>query len=71
MGRKVVAELNRKLGDGISLEWEELRSSDVQGRARSLAGLVTAGATLESAAAETGFRNLVAAPVRETENVEA
>lgn len=70
LGRKVVAELNRKLGDGISLEWEELRSSDVQGRARSLAGLVTAGATLESAAAETGFKNLVAAPMPEVERVE-
>ena len=65
LGRKVVAQLNAKLGDGISLEWEELRSSDVQGRARSLGALVDAGATLESAAAEAGFRNLVAAPTPE------
>ena len=71
LGRKVVAELNAKLGDGISLEFEELRSSDVQNRARSLAGIVDAGATLESAAAETGFKNLVAAPTPPVERVEA
>ena len=70
LGRKVVAELNRKLGDGITLEWEELRSSDVQGRARSLGAMVTAGATLESAAAEAGFKNLVAAPMPEVNNVQ-
>ena len=70
LGRKVAAELNTKLGDGITLEFEELRSSDAQARARSLAGLVDAGATLESAAAETGFKRLVAAPKPEVERVE-
>ena len=65
LGRKVAAELNLKLGDGISLEWEELRASDSQARARSLAGIVKAGFTPESAAAETGFHNLVAAPTPE------
>ena len=66
LGRKVAAELNLKLG-GVALEFEELRSSDAQSRARSLAGLVDAGATLESAAAETGFKRLVAAPIPEPE----
>ena len=70
LGRKVAAELNAKLGDGIRLEFEELRSSDVQNRARSLKGIVDAGATLESAAAETGFKNLVAAPITEVQRVE-
>ena len=64
LGRKVAAELNAKLGP-VELEWQELRASDIQGRSRSLAGLVNAGATLESAAAETGFHNLVAAPTPE------
>ena len=67
LGRKVAAELNAKLGDGVEMEWQELRASDIQGRSRSLAGLVNAGATLESAAAETGFHNLVAAPTPEPE----
>ena len=70
LGRKVAAELNRKLGDGIALEWMELRASDIQGRSRSLAGLVNAGATLESASLETGFKQLVAAPKPEVERVE-
>ena len=64
LGRKVAAELNQKLGP-VELEWQELRASDIQGRSRSLAGLVNAGATLESTAAETGFHNLVAAPTPE------
>ena len=67
LGRKVAAELNAKLGDSIALEWMELKASDIQGRSRSLAGIVTAGATLESAAAETGFKHLVAAPMPEVE----
>ena len=67
LGRKVSAELNAKLGDGITLEFEELRSSDSQARARSLAGLVDAGATLESASLETGFHNLIAAPTPEVD----
>lgn len=67
LGGKVAAELNAKLGDGsITIEFEELRSSDAQARARSLKGLVDAGATLESAATETGFKRLVAAPTPPT-----
>ena len=65
LGKKVAAQLNAKLGDGITLQWDELQSSDSQPRARALGGLVDAGATLESAALETGFKRLVAAPTPE------
>ena len=67
---KVAAELNLKLPGGVTLGFEELRASDLSGRARSLAGLVNAGATLESAAAETGFHNLIAAPMPEVADVQ-
>ena len=61
LGRKIETELTRKLGT-VTLEWTELRAADIQARARSAASLVTAGATLESAAREVGFKNIVAAP---------
>ena len=33
LGRKVETELQRKLEDTVTLEWGELRASDIQGRA--------------------------------------
>ena len=66
LGRKVAAELNSKLGDGIS-KWNGRNSERLIFKAVPVRwqGWSTLGATLESAAAETGFHNLIAAPIPE------
>ena len=40
LGRVIEAELRTKLDPGISITWDELRASDLQGRARAWRSLV-------------------------------
>lgn len=54
LGRLVAFEAAR-VGLGISLDWDALFASDVQGRARAFQSLVAAGMTLEQAAATSGI----------------
>ena len=55
LGRLVESELQDKLDDEISISWTELRASDLQGRARSVASLVGAGVPVQAAAKEAGL----------------
>lgn len=59
---EVETELQRKLEDSVTLEWGELRASDIQGRARSFAAFVDGGLSVESAAKEVGLKNTTPAP---------
>ena len=43
LGKKVEAELTLKLDDGISISWQELRASDLSGRARAFQSMVGGG----------------------------
>ena len=62
LGRKVEHELQMKLEDMVTLEWQELRASDIQGRARSFKSFVDGGLSVESAAKEVGLKNTTPAP---------
>ena len=64
LGRKVEHELSEKLEDSVTLEWQELRASDIQGRARSFKSFVDGGLAVESAAKEVGLKNTTPAPVK-------
>ena len=55
MGRIVTTELSAKLETDIQLGWDELRASDVSGRARAFQSMVTAGMNIEKAAALSGL----------------
>ena len=55
LGRMVAAELTEKLDAPVRLDWEELRASDIAGRARAFSGLVTGGMDLDRAAALSGL----------------
>ena len=54
LGRMVAAELSEKLAP-VSLDWEELRASDIAGRARAFGALVGNGMDLDRAAALSGL----------------
>lgn len=54
MGRIVEAEAAR-IGLAISLDWDQLFASDIQGRARAFQSLVNGGMSLEAAAAASGI----------------
>ena len=62
LGRKVEHELQLKLEDSVTLEWGELRASDIQGRPRSFKSFVDGGLAVESAAAEVGLKHRTPAP---------
>ena len=49
LGAIVAEELSLKLDAQISLEWSELRASDIQGRARALQSMVGAGVQIGTA----------------------
>ena len=51
LGRLVEAELQAKLDGGISLSWDELRASDIQGRARAFRSLTGAEGGIDAAKA--------------------
>ena len=56
LGRMVAAELSEKLGAPIKLDWEELRASDIAGRARAFGTMVsTGGMDVDRAAALSGL----------------
>ena len=55
LGRMVAAELSEKLNTPIRLDWEELRASDIAGRARAFGTMVTGGMDLDRAAALSGL----------------
>ena len=55
MGRLVESELQAKLDDEVSLSWQELRASDLSGRARSFQSMVGAGMEVERAAGLAGL----------------
>ena len=54
LGRKVESELRRRLGD-VSLDWSELRASDLSGRARAFQSMVGAGIDISKAAGLAGL----------------
>ncbi len=55
LGRLVAAELSEKLEAEISLDWTELRASDIAGRARAFQSLVGGGMDVAKAAALSGL----------------
>ena len=55
LGKLVEAELRDKLDDEVSLSWQELRASDLSGRARAFQSLVGGGKTVEEATAIAGL----------------
>ena len=57
LGRKVESELRRRLGD-VSLDWSELRASDLSGRARAFQSMVGAGMDISKAAGLAGLMDI-------------
>ena len=55
LGRLVESELQEKLEDTVTLSWQELRASDLSGRARAFQSLVGGGKTVEEATAIAGL----------------
>ena len=55
LGRMVAAELTEKLGAPVRLDWDELRASDIAGRARAFGTMVTGGMDVDRAAALSGL----------------
>ena len=55
LGRMVAAELSEKLNTTIRLDWEELRASDIAGRARAFGIMVGIGMETDRAAALSGL----------------
>ena len=54
LGNLVEAELSAKLETSISLQWDDLRASDIASRARAFQSLVGGGMAVEAAAAVSG-----------------
>ena len=54
LGRLVEAELQDKLEDTVALSWQELRASDLSGRARTFQSMVGGGMAVDKAVAVTG-----------------
>ena len=55
LGKKVERELQDNLEDSITLSWQELRASDLCGRARAFQSMVNGGMGVERAAALAGL----------------
>ena len=55
LGRMVAGELSAKLDTAVSLDWEELRASDIAGRARAFGVMVSNGMDLAKAAGLSGL----------------
>ena len=55
LGRLVEAELKDKLDDEISLSWQELRASDLSGRARAMLSMVNGGMAVTDAVSVAGL----------------
>ena len=54
LGKMFAAELSEKLNDEITLDWTELRASDIAGRARAFGTFVQGGMDIKEAAAISG-----------------
>ena len=55
LGRLVEAELRTKLEDTVTLSWQELRASDLSGRARAFQSMVGGGMTVAEAVSVAGL----------------
>ena len=55
LGRLVQAELQDKLEDSVTLSWQELRASDLSGRARAFQSMVGGGMEVSAAVAVAGL----------------
>ena len=55
LGRLVESELKAKLDDEVSLSWQELRASDLSGRARAFQSMVGGGMDISKAIAVAGL----------------
>ena len=55
LGKLVEAELQDKLEDTVTLSWQELRASDLSGRARAFQSMVGGGMEVERAAGLAGL----------------
>ena len=55
LGRMVESELQDKLEDTVTLSWQELRASDLSGRARAFQSMVGGGMEVERAAGLAGL----------------
>ena len=55
LGKMVAAELSAKLDTEVSLDWGELRASDIAGRARAFGTMVSNGMDLTQAAGLSGL----------------
>ena len=55
LGRLVESELQDKLEDTVTLSWQELRASDLSGRARAFQSMVGGGMEVERAAGLAGL----------------
>ena len=55
LGRLVESELQAKLEDRVTLSWQELRASDLSGRARAFQSMVGGGMDVGQAVAVAGL----------------
>lgn len=55
LGRKVEAEMRAKLDDDVTLSWQELRASDLSGRARAFQSMVGGGMDISQAVSIAGL----------------
>ena len=55
LGRLVEAELQDKLEDSVTLSWQELRASDLSGRARAFQSMVGGGMAVDQAVSVAGL----------------
>ena len=55
LGRIILTELRAKLAPDLDVGWNELRASDVQGRARAFQSLVGGGMEIERAVTVSGL----------------
>ena len=55
LGRLVESELQEKLEDTVTLSWQELRASDLSGRARAFQSMVGGGMAVDQAVAVAGL----------------
>ena len=55
LGKKVAAELQVKLDDSLTMAWEDLRASDLSGRARAFQSMINGRMAVDRAAALAGL----------------
>ena len=55
LGKLVESELQEKLEDNVTLSWQELRASDLSGRARAFQSMVGGGMEIGQAVAVAGL----------------